>query len=379
MSFIFAFYHNYCKISTIVILSNIMKDLLEKYNSTKSLKTGELIEGTVVGKSRSAVYFDLGIFGTGIVFGKEYQSAKEILRKVKTGEKVFAKITGHENEEGYIELSASDAGQEFAWGELQEKKDKGEIVKVKMLGANKGGLLTKYMSIPAFLPVSQLSSKNYPKVEGGDSSKILKELQRFIGKEMDVRILDFSKKEGKLIVSEKIKEAEKTKEILKKYKVGDIVEGEITGTADFGAFMSFGEGAEGLIHISEIAWQIIKDPSEVVKEGEKIKAKIIEINNDRAFLSLKALKEDPWDRIKGRYEKGSFVKGKVSKINPFGAFIQIIPENKEEEDKVQGLCHISEFETIDKMNEKLIMDQEYEFEILLIEPEEHRMILRLKK
>jgi small subunit ribosomal protein S1 len=355
-----------------------MKDLLDKYNSMKSLKTGEIIEGTIVGKSRSAVYLDLGVFGTGIIFGKEYQVAKEVLRKIKFGEKIFAKITGHENDEGYIELSANEAGQEFAWNELQEKKDKSEIVKVKILGANKGGLLTKVMGIPAFLPVSQLSSKNYPKVEGGDTGKILRELQKFIGQEIDVRVLDFSKKEEKLIVSEKIKEVEKTKELLKKYKVGDVIEVEITGTADFGAFVSFGENIEGLIHISEIAWQIIKDPSEIVKEGEKVSAKIIEIAGDRAFLSLKALKDDPWDKIKGKYNKGDVVKGKVSKINPFGAFIQIISDNQEEEDKVQGLCHVSEFETVEKMNEKMVMDQEYSFEILLIEPEEHRMILRLK-
>ncbi len=355
-----------------------MKDLLEKYNSIKSLKKGEIIEGIVVGKSRSAVYIDLGVFGTGIIFGKEYQIAKDVLRKIKNGEKIFAKVTGQENDEGYIELSANEAGQDFAWGELQQKKDDQEIIKVKILGANKGGVLTKVMGIPAFLPVSQLSSKNYPKVEGGDSSKILKELQKFIGKELDVRILDFSKKDEKLIVSEKIKETEKTKELLKNYKVGDIVEGEVTGIADFGAFVSFQDGAEGLIHISEMAWQIIKDPTEVVKEGEKITAKIIEITGDRAFLSLKSLKEDPWEKIKDKYKKGMTVKGHVSKINPFGAFIQIVSEDKEE-DKVQGLCHVSEFETIDKMNEKLIIDKEYDFEILLIEPEEHRMILRLKK
>ena len=358
-----------------------MKNLLEKYSSTKSLKTGEIIEGTVIGKSRSAVYIDLGVLGTGIIFGKEYQVAKEILRRIKNGEKIFAKVTGSENEDGYIELSANEAGQEFAWNELQEKKDKGEIIKAKILGANKGGLLTKVKGIPAFLPVSQLSSKNYPKVEGGDSSKILRELQKFIGEEMDVKVLDFSKKDEKLIVSEKIKELEKTKELLKNYSVGDVVEGEVTGIADFGAFVSFGEGVEGLIHISEMAWQIIKDPSEVVKESEKITAKIIEITGDRAFLSLKALKDDPWEKIKGKYKKGDLVKGKVSKINPFGAFVQIISDDKDskdEEDKVQGLCHVSEFEKAEEMNEKLVIDQEYNFEILLIEPKEHRMILRLK-
>ncbi len=354
-----------------------MKNIIDKNDSIKSIKTGELIEGTIIGKGRSAVYVDLGAFGTGIIYGKEYQVAKDALKNIKNGEKIWAKITGDENEEGYIELSANEAGQEFTWNEIKKLKEKGEIVKVKILGVNKGGLLTKVMGIPAFLPVSQLSAKNYPKVEGGDTSKILMEIQKFVGKELDVKILDFSQKEEKLIVSEKVKELEKTKELLKDYKVGDIVEGEITGIADFGAFVSFGGGIEGLIHISEMAWQIIKDPSEVLKEGEKVKAKIIEITADKAFLSLKALKEDPWEKIEGKYKKGDVVKGKVSKINPFGAFIQIIPD-KESEDKIQGLCHVSEFETVENMNKKLVTDENYKFEILSIEPEEHRMILRLK-
>jgi len=356
-----------------------MKDLLEKYNSINSLKAGELVEGTVVGKSRSAVYVDLGAWGTGIIFGKEYQIAKDVLGKTNKGDKIFAKVTGYENEEGYIELSANEAGQEFTWNEIRNKKEKGEIIRVKILGANKGGLLTKVMGLPAFLPVSQLSSRNYPKVEGGDTAKILREIQKFVGAEMDVKILDFFKEEEKLIVSEKIKELEKTKELLKNYAIGDVVEGEITGIADFGAFISFGEGVEGLVHISEMAWQIIKDPSEVVKEGEKVTAKIIEITGDKAFLSLKALKDDPWKKIEGTHKKGDVIRGKITKINPFGAFVQVVSEGKKEEEGVQGLCHISEFKAIEEMNEKLLIDKEYDFEILSIEPKEHRMILKLKE
>ncbi len=353
-----------------------MNDLMQKINTLKSLKVGEIIEGKIVGKGRSAVYLDLGMFGTGIIYGKEYQAARDLLRKCEDGEKVFAKIVSLENEDGYVELSASKAGQEFAWDTIKEKKDDEEMVKVKILGANKGGLLAKIMNIQAFLPVSQLSSDNYPKVEGGDSTKILRELQKFIGTEMDVKVLDFNQKEEKLIISEKVKEMEKARELLKNYNVGDIVEGKITGIADFGAFISFGDGVEGLIHISEMAWQIIKNPSEVVKEGETIKAKIIEINNDRAFLSLKALKNNPWEKINDKYIKGDVVKGKVSKINPFGAFIQLITEKGDDGDKIQGLCHVSEFGTVEKMSENLEIDKEYNFEIVSLEPKEHRMILK---
>lgn len=356
-----------------------MKDLMQRINTLKTLKTGEIVEGKIIGKGRSAVYLDLGMFGTGIIFGKEYQAARDLLRNCKDGEKVFAKIVSLENEDGYVELSASKAGQEFAWDTIKEKKDNEEMIKVKILGANKGGLLAKMMNIQAFLPVSQLSSQNYPKVEGGDSTKILRELQKFIGTEMDVKVLDFNQNEEKLIISEKVKEMEKARELLKKYKVGDVVEGKITGIADFGAFISFGEGVEGLIHISEMAWQIIKNPSEVVREGETIEAKIIEINNDRAFLSLKALKSNPWEKMKGKYKEGDVVKGKVTKINPFGAFIQLVTESDDDGDKIQGLCHVSEFGTVDKMAENLTVDTEYDFQIVSLEPKEHRMILKPKK
>ena len=150
------------------------------------------------------------------------------------------------------------------------------------------------------MPVSQLSSEHYPRVEGGDSTKILRELQKFIGQELEVKIFDLDPKENKLILSEKIKEMEKIKDMLKNYEVGEIVEGEITAVIDFGAFMRFSpkpsselkdtDILEGLIHISELDWQIVKDPSEIVKVGEKVKAKIIKISNDKIILIVKSFK-----------------------------------------------------------------------------------------
>jgi len=175
---------------------------------------------------------------------------------------------------------------------LKQKKEKGEPILVKILGANKGGLISEVSGIPAFLPVSQLSSDHYPKVEGGDKIKILRELQKFIGKALEVKILNLDPINEQIILSEKAKVFDKKREILKNYKIGDIVEGEITGILDFGAFLRFGQDLEGLIHISEMDWKIIKDPSEIVKIGDKVKAKIIEISGDKVWLSLKALKKE---------------------------------------------------------------------------------------
>jgi len=366
-----------------------MKELLEKNDLLKPPKIGEIIEGKIIGKGKSSAFLDLGPFRTGIIYGKEFYAVKDKLKNLKIGDKVFAEILDLENEEGYIELSLSQASNKLIWEELKEKKEKGEIISVKILGANKGGLITKISDIPAFLPVSQLLPEHYPKVEGGDTIKILRELQKFIGKELEVKIFSLDQQSDQIILSEKARESEKIKEILKNYKVGDVVEGEISGITDFGAFMKFGPpplskanssslsniiesggGLEGLIHISELDWKIIEDPTEIVKIGEKIKVKIIDISGNKVSLSLKALKKDPWITLEKKYKKGDVVLGKVTKFNPYGAFVQITPE-------IQGLVHISEFGTKTKMEKLLKIGEKYNFQILEIRPKEHRMSLKL--
>jgi len=338
----------------------------------KPPKIGEIVEGKIIGFGRSAVYLDLGFLGAGTIYGREFFEGKEILKKLKIGDKILTKIIDLENEEGYIELSIAQAGKDLAWQQLVQKKEEGEILKVKILDANKGGLLAEVSGVSAFLPVSQLSSEHYPRVEGGDQEKISKELKKFVGQELEVKIFDLSPSEGKLILSERAKETDKIKEILKNYKVGDVVEGEITAVLDFGAFLRFGpESLEGLIHISELDWKLIEDPMEVVKVGEKVKAKIIKIADDKVFLSLKALKPNPWEIFAKEHQKGEIISGEVVKLNPFGAFVKI-------EEKIQGLCHISEFGSPEKMEEILEIGKKYDFEILEIQPKEHRLTLKLK-
>ena len=348
-----------------------MKDLLEKNELLKPPKIGEIVEGKIIGKGRANIFLDLGRMKTGIIYGKEFYLAKDKLKDLKIGDRVFAKIVDLENEEGYIELSLSQASDELTWKELKQKKERGETLSVKILGANKGGLVIEILGLPAFLPVSQLKADHYPRVEGGDTIKILRELQKFIGKDLTVKIFSLNQKTGEVILSEKARESEKILEILKNYKVGDVVEGQITGITDFGAFLRFGQ-LEGLIHISELNWKIIEDPAEVVKVGEKIKAKIIDISGERVSLSLKALRKDPWLEIEKKYKKGDVVSGKVTKFNPYGAFIQLTAE-------IQGLCHISEFGNRAKMEKVLEIGKKYKFQILEIRPKEHRMSLKLAK
>lgn len=363
-----------------------MKELLKNNDLLKLPRIGDIVEGKVIGWGHSSLFLDLGRIGAGIIYGKEFQEAKDNLKDLKIGDKIVAKIIGLENEQGYIELSAKRAYQELIWKTLNQKKEKGEILTVKILGANKGGLLAKVSGLPAFLPVSQLSPEHYPRVKGADSNKILRELQKFIGKELEVKIFSLDPGEEKIILSEKAKGVEMLKEVLKNYKVGDIVKGEITALVDFGAFIKFPleekkHKIEGLIHISELDWGIIEDPSKIVKVGQKVKAKIIDISNGQVSLSLKALKKDPWQDITKYYKKGETIIGKVTKFNPFGAFVQLSfsksKSSRAQQLKTQGLCHISEFGTEAKMEEKLKIGKEYNFQILSIDPKEHRINLKL--
>ncbi len=343
----------------------------------QTFSVGSLVEGKVVARDRSSLFVDLGPQGTGIIYGREFYEVKEVIKSLKKGDTVRAKVVELENEDGYVELSLRDATKELGWQRIREMKEKEEIIPVKITGVNKGGLLTNIDGLPAFLPVSQLSSENYPRVEDADKQKILKELQKFIGKTLEVKILDLLAGEGKLILSEKAKTEQAVKEILKNYKKGDVVEGKITGIADFGAFIKFPSSEtdeklqiEGLIHISELDWQLVQNPNEIVKVLENVKAQIIDINNNQVFLSLKRLKENPWEEVEKKYKKGDTIKGKVISLNPFGAFVEVSPQ-------IRALCHVSEFASQNQMQESLKAGETYEFKILLIEPKEHRMSLKL--
>src|SRR3989344_1789369 len=203
------------------------------------LTIGSTIDGIVVARDRSSLFVDLGFFGTGIIFGREFYEVKDVIKNLAIGDKIYAKIVELENEEGYKELSLKDATKEISWQKLREMKEEGTILTVKITGVNKGGLLTSLDNIPAFLPVSQLSPENYPRVVDADKQKILKELQKFIGKTLEVKILDLMAEENKLILSEKAKTEQAIKKIISGYKKGDIIEGKITGIADFGVFIRF--------------------------------------------------------------------------------------------------------------------------------------------
>jgi len=356
-----------------------MQDLLEKHEDLKPARVGEIVDGFVIGKGRSSVFLNLGPMGTGIIYGKEFFDSKRQLKNLAEGDKVCGKVVSLETDKGFIELSVRDAFREMTFDSLQERKDEGELIQVEILGANKGGLMAKLMGVDAFLPVSQLTSQHYPKVENGDRTEILRKLQSFIGEKFTVKILNLFPQKNQIILSERAKDMDRMKKILDKYNVGDVTEGEITGITNFGAFVKFPldvkseqEQLEGLIHISELDWKIVKDPLEIVQIGNKVKAKIIDVSNGKISLSLKSLKKDPWKGIEKKHPKGSTLSGKVSKINSFGVFVEVT-------DGIRALCHISEFDEKTEMKNQLEIGKKYNFEVLAVNEKDHRMSLKLIK
>ena len=331
-------------------------------------RAGDVINGKIIALKPSIIYLNLGNFKSGVILGNEIKKHPFEFKKVNLGDTIAVKIISIDNEDGYVEVSLLKAGEEKTWQALHEKMEKNEIIEAIVTKANKGGLMVGVEGIEAFMPVSQLASSHYPRVEGGDKTKILSELNKLIGEKLNLKIIDIDSREKKLIVSEKATEEKKLKIALEKYKVGDVVEGTITGIVDFGAFIKF-DDLEGLIHISEMDWQIIENPSEVFKVGDKVKAKIIEISRDRVSLSTRALKENPWSKVEEKYQTGQTVKGTVTKFNPFGAFVQL-------DKSIQGLAHISEFGTEQKMEETLEIGKKYDFKIISVKPSEYRMALK---
>jgi small subunit ribosomal protein S1 len=347
------------------ILSEIHA-LLDK--GTTPLAVEKLIEGPVIGIEKASVYIDLGPYGTGIIYGREYRNAREIIKKMNIGDVVKAKIVETENEDGYVELSLKEAKQALIWSEAEKAIKERAIFDLAVKDANKGGLIIEWQGIAGFLPASQLKPDHYPRVEDSDKDKILKELKKLVGKRLNVTIVSALPKDGKLIFSEKESSSDERQAVVGKYAMGDELETTVAGIVDFGVFLKVEEGLEGLVHISELDWGLVEDPRQLYKVGDKVKAKIIDIKDGKISLSIKALKENPWKEFEGKLKKGDIIKGVVIKFNKHGALVSI-------KQGVAGLVHHSNFGSEAKLREKLELGKTYTFQITLFDPKDQRMTL----
>ena len=317
---------------------------------------------------KGAVYIDLPPFGTGIIYGREFINARDIIKKINISDIVRGKVIGIGSKEGYIEISLKEARQALIWSEAEAAINEKRAFELMVTDANKGGLIINWQGLSGFLPASQLKPEHYPRISDGDKDKILDELKKFVGDKLSVTIIGASPKESKLIFSEKNPEVKDKENIVAHYALGDELVGEVTGLVDFGIFIKLEEGLEGLVHISEIDWGLVENPKIMFKIGEKVRVKVIEIKDDKISLSIKALKENPWKEAEKKYKKDTIVEGVIIKFNKYGALASI-------EEGVAGLVHVSEFGSEEKLREKLEMGKVYTFKITLFDPKEQKMAL----
>jgi small subunit ribosomal protein S1 len=338
-------------------------------SDVKQLQTGDVVEGTISSVRKHQVWIDLGPKGVGVVMRREVGHGQSL----EEGQAVTVSVIDPEMDEGYALLSMRRAAKDRGWDELQRIFEAGEIVEVTPYDANRGGLLVELEGIRGFLPVSQLAAGHYPRVSGADKDEILQKLNQLTGKAIRVRVLDVSRKDNKLIFSEKEAVKDDMQARFAELKVGDEVEGIVTGVIDFGAFVNV-DGIEGLIHISEISWERVENPRDYVGVGETVKAKIIAIDKDRLSLSLKQMSEDPWLKEVKAFKKGDNVEGKITRITPFGAFVQLSPS-------VEALVHVSEMGDDDQVDPEKIfqLNEKKEFKVLDIDTDARKISLSLKR
>jgi len=303
-------------------------------------RKGDVVEGIITEKTKRKVWVDIGAKTEGIILDKEIKAAKEFINQLKVGDKLKVTIFQPENETGQPLLSFRRILNDFVWAELEEALKTGSPIKARGKEANKGGLVVEVKGLPGFIPSSCFSAKLTGKID------------ELINKTVEARLIEIDRKKTRLILSEKaISESdliEDQKELLDKVKVGDEFDGEVTGTMSFGLFVKVeiksskkkekkdSLSLEGLVHISEISWEKVEDPSKFYKQKDKVKVKVLAVDKKtgKLNLSIKQLKNDPWKDIKKSYPLESKIKGEVIRMAPFGVFVSL--------DKgVEGLIHIS--------------------------------------
>ncbi len=331
-------------------------------------RAGQTIKGNVIDVTPSRILLDIEGGKTGIITKKEATGFGVTAEDIEVGSTIEAFIIDPENELGLVALSLRRASQEMVWAELHEAVDDERTLKVRITEANKGGLLATYKGIRAFLPVSQLTPLNYPRVDGAEAGEILRRLQEHMGKDFVVRVLNADREKGKLIVSERAAYDSQKKETLKNLRVGDVVEGNVSGVVKFGIFVTFG-GAEGLVHLSELDWGHVSNPGKKYSLGDKVEVLVLGIENDKLSLSVKRLSEDPWKEKVTEYTEGKKVTGKVTRWNSNGVFVEI-------EKDIMGLISLAQFGVEAHSELEIKEGDELSGEVVSINFDSHRIEIK---
>jgi len=341
-------------------------------------KIGDIREGIIVEKRSNELLIDIGFKSEGLVNGREIDRIKDTMETINVGDSIPVFVL-REDKDGSIQLSISRAQAEKDWQRAEELIANQEIFEGEVTTHNRGGVIVKFGQVRGFVPASQLVSKGTPPPAGED----IPEDERWahmVGENLMLKVIDIDRKRNRLILSERLAMREyrrkQKEELLSSLKEGDVFDGVITSIADFGAFVNLG-GADGLIHLSELSWNRVYHPSEVVSVGEEIKVQILNIDMERKRigLSIRRLQPQPWDVVHENYEVGQIVKGKITKLVNFGAFARL------ETDGLEGLIHISELSDnrVGHPKEIVTEGEEHNLRIIRIDTDKRRMGLSLKQ
>ena len=345
-----------------------MDELLSGSKTVEPLENEQIISAKVIEIKGKKLSLDLGPYGLGLVPKRELGLGKSF----EVGQKVEAMVVDADAESGQVLMSVRKAHRDRGWKTVEDAFKDGTKIEVIPVDCNKGGLLIELEGAKGFLPVSQLSSKNYPKLSGNqDKSAIADSIKSLIGKPMEVKVIALDRSDNKLIFSEKDGRGKTDEVELSDFEIGQTVAAKVTGIVEYGAFVST-EGAEGMIHISELSWKRVGSPEDVVSVGDELELKVISLDNNRLGLSLKQMSPDPWEEEVSGFKAGDKVKAKVTRITPFGAFVQVTPS-------VEALVHISEVGDGEGGEPEQVfkLDLEQEFEVIDVNKETRRMFLGL--
>lgn len=359
--------------------NNNMASLLEQGLGIDFPRQGEIREGVIasINPEQKQILVSIGTKSEGVISGREFDAIPhDELAKLEVGQRIPVYVLNPEDQNGNVVLSYTRAREEVAWREAEELLKSHKPVHSKIVGYNKGGLIVPVGGLRGFLPASQVSLSRRA-MAGGDTPE--ERWSKMIGEEIDVVVIELDRERRRLIVSERAASSETRESIkervIEELKEGDVRVGRVTSLADFGAFVNI-SGADGLVHLSEISWDKINHPSEVLKVGDEVKVKVISIDRERKRigLSIRQLQEDPWVQKAAKYQVGQLVEAEITRLTKFGAFAKI-------EDDLEGLIHISELseKRVEHPKEVLKEGEKVTLRIIRIDPANHRIGLSLRR
>jgi small subunit ribosomal protein S1 len=355
-----------------------MYELLEQEGTRIVPERGETIEGTIMGISPSEIIVDIACKSEGIVTSRDLERLDPEFRKsLKVGDQVLVYVLRPEDAQGNIILSLSRAQMEGDWQLAAELFESGDVVEETISGCNRGGVIAHIGRVRGFVPASQLVSVRIPRNLDDDAREEM--LSQAVGQKLALKIIELDRRRNRLILSERAAQREwrqdQKERLLDELEEGETRHGVVSSLCNFGAFVDLG-GADGLVHLSELAWRRVEHPSEVLQVGQELDVQIIGVDRDRRriALSIKRLQPEPWSTVEERYQIGQLVTSKITKITDFGAFAQI-------DEDIEGLIHISEIsdERIAHPKDVLQEGQEQTVRIIRIDADRQRMGLSLRR